>query len=211
VEIPPKASSASKPDPKDVINLDDLPEDPIGHGDSGKGASSSAPPPDQPSATFAGPTEEEYEQKVQLIHTSSTLQANPQPAPSLQKRSLAERHAEVSAMLDKVWGKSNVEMQELTEQEDGLKVFFAKHKEVRQVTLAPKHWVRHFFRVTCVSRCFSPNCTLGRNLKFHTSKILSSSPAPKILNIWLTPLCFSNHAEIARGSAHPRAGADNGD
>nr|XP_051221561.1 uncharacterized protein LOC127339786 [Lolium perenne] len=118
VEVPPKASSASKPDPKDVINLDDLPEDPVGHGDSGKGASSSAPPPDQPSATFAGPTEEEYEQKVQLIHTSSTLQANPQPAPSLQKRSLAERHTEVSAMLDKVWGKSNVEMQELTELED---------------------------------------------------------------------------------------------
>ncbi|KAK1696247.1 hypothetical protein QYE76_012944 [Lolium multiflorum] len=134
VEIPPKASSASKPDPKDVINLNDLPEDPIGHGDSGKGASSSAPPPDQPSATFAGPTEEEYEQKVQLIHTSGTLQANPQPAPSLQKRSLAERHAEVSAMLDKVWGKPNVEMQELTELEDGLKVFFAKHKEVRQTT-----------------------------------------------------------------------------
>nr|XP_051221961.1 uncharacterized protein LOC127340229 [Lolium perenne] len=118
VEVPPKASSASKPDPKDVINLDDLPDDPIGHGDSGKGASSSAPPPDQPSATFAGPTKEEYEQKVQLIHTSSTLQANPQPASSLQKRSLAERHAEVSAMLDKVWGKSNMEMQELTELED---------------------------------------------------------------------------------------------
>jgi hypothetical protein len=91
---------------------------------------------------------------VQLIHASSTLQANPQPAPSLQKRSLAERHAEVSAMMDKVWGKANVEMQELTELEDGLKVFFAKHKDVRQVTLAPKHWVRHFFRVTCVSRCF---------------------------------------------------------
>nr|XP_051190458.1 uncharacterized protein LOC127303798 [Lolium perenne] len=134
VEVPPKASSSSKPDPKDVINLDDLPEDPIGHSNSGKGASSSAPPPDQPSATLAGPTEEEYEQKVQLIHTSSTLQANPQPAPSLQKCSLAERHAEVSAMLDKVWGKPNVEMQELTELEDGLKVFFAKHKEVRQTT-----------------------------------------------------------------------------
>ncbi|KAK1642961.1 hypothetical protein QYE76_060766 [Lolium multiflorum] len=37
-------------------------------------------------------------------------------------------------MLDKVWGKPNVEMQELTELEDGLKVFFAKHKEVRQTT-----------------------------------------------------------------------------
>ncbi|KAK1668481.1 hypothetical protein QYE76_056640 [Lolium multiflorum] len=44
VEVPPKASSASKPDPKDVINLDDLPEDPAHHGDSAKGASSSVPP-----------------------------------------------------------------------------------------------------------------------------------------------------------------------
>ncbi|KAK1693251.1 hypothetical protein QYE76_009948 [Lolium multiflorum] len=90
VEVPPKPHPPPKPDPKDVINLDDLPEDPIGHGDSGKGASSSAPPPDQPSATFAGPTEEEYEQKVQLIHASSTLQANPQPAPSLQKQETAK-------------------------------------------------------------------------------------------------------------------------
>ncbi|KAK1617989.1 hypothetical protein QYE76_023506 [Lolium multiflorum] len=41
VEVPPKASSTAKPDPKDVINLDDLPEDPTaesGKGDSGKGA-----------------------------------------------------------------------------------------------------------------------------------------------------------------------------
>nr|XP_051190085.1 uncharacterized protein LOC127303384 [Lolium perenne] len=133
VEIPPKASSASKPDPKDVINLDDLPEDPTGHDDSGKGASSTAPPPDQPSATFTGPTEEEYEQKVQLIHTSGTLQAKPQPTPSLQKRSLAERHAEVSAMLNTVWGKADEEMQELTDLEDGLKVFFAKHKDITEI------------------------------------------------------------------------------
>ncbi|KAK1618323.1 hypothetical protein QYE76_023840 [Lolium multiflorum] len=134
VEVPPKASSASKPDPKDVINIDDLPEDPAGHGDSGKGTSSSAPPPDQPSATFAEPTAEEYEQKVQLIHASSTLQANPQPAPSLQKLSLAQRHAEVSAMMDKVWGTTNTEMQELIDLENDLKVFFAKHKDVSQTT-----------------------------------------------------------------------------
>ncbi|KAK1683682.1 hypothetical protein QYE76_044530 [Lolium multiflorum] len=49
VEVPPKPSSSAKPDPKDVINIDDLPEDPTaesGKGDSGKGASSSAPPPE---------------------------------------------------------------------------------------------------------------------------------------------------------------------
>ncbi|KAK1662331.1 hypothetical protein QYE76_050490 [Lolium multiflorum] len=64
VEIPPKASSASKPDPKDIIDLEDLPEDPADLGDSAKGASSSAPPQDQPSAAFAEPTEEEYEEKT---------------------------------------------------------------------------------------------------------------------------------------------------
>lgn len=154
VEVPPKASSATKPDPKDVINIDDLPEDPTGHGDSGKGASSSAPPPEQPTAPSVEPTPEQYEQKVQLIHATSTLQADPQLTPSLQKLTLAQRHAKVSDMMEKVWGPADTEMKELSDLESDLKVFFAKHKEVRQVTLAPKHWVRHFFRVTCVSRCF---------------------------------------------------------
>ncbi|KAK1665803.1 hypothetical protein QYE76_053962 [Lolium multiflorum] len=36
VEVPPKDSSASKPDPKDIINVDDLPEDSAHHGDSAK-------------------------------------------------------------------------------------------------------------------------------------------------------------------------------
>ncbi|KAK1647473.1 hypothetical protein QYE76_065278 [Lolium multiflorum] len=53
VEVPPKASSTSKPDPKDIINIDDLPEDPAHHGDSAKGTSSPIPPPDQPSSAFA--------------------------------------------------------------------------------------------------------------------------------------------------------------
>jgi hypothetical protein len=153
VEVPPKASSASKPDPKDIIDLEDLPEDPADHGDSAKGASSSAPPQDQPSAAFAEPTEEEYEEKVKLVQASNAIRVDPRPTQSLQKLSLAERHTEVSAMLNKVWGKSDEEMQELTILENDLKEFFAKHKEVRQVILAPKHWVRHF-RVTCVSRCF---------------------------------------------------------
>ncbi|KAK1652647.1 hypothetical protein QYE76_070452 [Lolium multiflorum] len=101
VEVPPKASSATKPDPKDVINVDDLPEGPTDHGDSGKGASSSAPPPEQPAATSAEPTAEQYEQKVQLIHASGMLQAHPPPSPSLQKLPLSQRHAEVSAMMEK--------------------------------------------------------------------------------------------------------------
>ncbi|KAK1612046.1 hypothetical protein QYE76_035719 [Lolium multiflorum] len=85
VEVPPKASSASKPDPKDIINVDDLPEDPAHHGDSAKGTSS-------------------------------------------------PRHAEVSDMLNKVWGKPDEEVRELADLEDSLKEFFAKHREVRQTT-----------------------------------------------------------------------------
>ena len=56
-------------------------------------------------------------------------------------------------MLNKVWGKPDEEMRELADLEDGLKEFFAKPKEVRQVILAPKYWVI-YFRVTCISRCF---------------------------------------------------------
>ncbi|KAK1611665.1 hypothetical protein QYE76_035338 [Lolium multiflorum] len=133
VEVPPKASSASKPDPKDVINLDDLPEDPTHHGDSSKGTSSPVPPPDQPSSAFAGPTEEQ-EQKAKLLQVTNATRVNLQPTPSLQKLTLAQRHAEVSAMLNKVWGKPEEEVGYLAELEDSLKEFFAKHKEVRQTT-----------------------------------------------------------------------------
>ncbi|KAK1630740.1 hypothetical protein QYE76_005055 [Lolium multiflorum] len=134
VEVPPKASSTSKPDPKDVINVDDLPEDPAHHGDSAKGTSSPAPPPDQPSSAFAGPTDEEQEQKAKLLQVTNATRVNLQPTPSLQKLTLAQRHAEVSAMLNKVWGKPEEEVSYLAELEDSLKEFFAKHKEVRQTT-----------------------------------------------------------------------------
>ncbi|KAK1631038.1 hypothetical protein QYE76_005353 [Lolium multiflorum] len=134
VEVPPKASSASKPDPKDVINIDDLPEDPAHHGDSAKGTSSLVPPQDQPSSAFAGPTGEEQEQKAKLLQVTNATRVNLQPTPSLQKLTLAQRHTEVSAMLNKVWGKPDEEMRELADLEDSLKEFFAKHKEVRQTT-----------------------------------------------------------------------------
>ncbi|KAK1609430.1 hypothetical protein QYE76_033103 [Lolium multiflorum] len=132
VEVPPKASSASKPDPKDIIDLDDLPEDPAHHGDSAQGTSSPIPPPDQPSSAFAGPTDEEQEQKVKLLQVTNATRVSLEPTPSLQKLTLAERHAEVSAMLNKVWGKPEEEVGYLAELEDSLKEFFAKHKEVRQ-------------------------------------------------------------------------------
>ncbi|KAK1603602.1 hypothetical protein QYE76_048155 [Lolium multiflorum] len=132
--LPPKASSTSKPDPKDIINIDDLPEDPAHHGDSAKGTSSPVPPPDQPSSAFAGPTGEEQEQKAKLLQVTNATRVNLQPTPSLQKLTLAQRHAEVSAMLNKVWGKPDEEVGYLAELEDSLKEFFAKHKEVRQST-----------------------------------------------------------------------------
>ncbi|KAK1600776.1 hypothetical protein QYE76_017987 [Lolium multiflorum] len=133
VEVPPKASSASKPNPKDIIDLDDLPEDPAHHGDSAQGTSSPTPP-DQPSSAFAGPTDEEQEQKAKLLQVTNATRVSLEPTPSLQKLTLAERHAEVSAMLNKVWGKPEEEVGYLAELEDSLKEFFAKHKEVRQST-----------------------------------------------------------------------------
>ncbi|KAK1617515.1 hypothetical protein QYE76_023032 [Lolium multiflorum] len=134
VGVPPKASSTSKPDPKDIINIDDLPEDPAHHGDSAKGTSSPIPPPDQPSSAFAGPTEEEQEQKAKLLQVTNATRVHLQPTPSFQKLTLSQRHAEVSAMLNKVWGKPDEEVRELADLEVSLKDFFAKHREVRQTT-----------------------------------------------------------------------------
>ncbi|KAK1579728.1 hypothetical protein QYE76_016749 [Lolium multiflorum] len=134
VEVPPKASSTSKPDPKDIINIDDLPEDSAHHGDSAKGTFSPIPPPDQPSSVFAGPTEEEKEQKAKLLQVTNATRVHLQPTPSFQKLTLAQRHAEVSAMLNKVWGKPDEEVRELADLEVSLKDFFAKHREVRQTT-----------------------------------------------------------------------------
>ncbi|KAK1696577.1 hypothetical protein QYE76_013274 [Lolium multiflorum] len=134
VEVPPKASSTSKPDPKDIINVDDLPEDSAHHGDSAKGTSSPIPQPDQPSSAFAGPTEEEKEQKAKLLQVTNATRVHLQPTPSFQKLTLAQRHAEVSAMLNKVWGKPDEEVRELADLEVSLKDFFAKHREVRQTT-----------------------------------------------------------------------------
>nr|XP_051216647.1 pre-mRNA-splicing ATP-dependent RNA helicase prp28-like [Lolium perenne] len=54
VEVPPKFSSSVAPNPKDVIHIDDIPAEPAA--DSGKGASSSKPPPEEPETTSAEAT-----------------------------------------------------------------------------------------------------------------------------------------------------------
>nr|XP_051211968.1 uncharacterized protein LOC127329498 [Lolium perenne] len=137
VEVPPKASSTAKPDPKDVINLDDLPEDPTaktGHGESDKGASSSVPPPEKPVVTSAEAPADEVEKKLSLSRATGTPQTHPHLFPLLQKVPLSQRHAEISAMMDQVWGPANTEEQELTNLESGLKGFFAKHKNNHDTT-----------------------------------------------------------------------------
>jgi hypothetical protein len=45
---------------------------------------------------------------------------------------------------NEVWGNLDPEQQELADLEDSIRVFFIKHKAVRQVTLAPKHWIKLF-------------------------------------------------------------------
>ncbi|KAK1618185.1 hypothetical protein QYE76_023702 [Lolium multiflorum] len=145
VEVPPKASSAAKPDPKDVINLDDLPEDPTaesGKGDSGKDASSIAPPSEQPNVTSTEAPADQVEKKLALSGATGTPQTHPHLFPVLQKAPLAQRHTEISAVMEKVWGPANTEEQELADLENGLKVFFAKHKSVRQNTRKPHEDLR---------------------------------------------------------------------
>ncbi|KAK1649102.1 hypothetical protein QYE76_066907 [Lolium multiflorum] len=141
VEVPPKASSTAKPDPKDVINLDDLPEDPTaesGKGDSGKGASSTSPPPEQPTVTSTEAPADQVEKKLALSGATGTPQTHPHLFPILQKAPLAQRHAEISAMMEKVWGPANTEEQELADLESGLKNTRKLHEDLRTHILEQK-------------------------------------------------------------------------
>jgi hypothetical protein len=142
VEVPPKASSSTAQVPKDVINLDDIPEEPTA--DSGKGASSSQPPPEEPKTASAEATANDASKKLLLSGATGTPKTHPHFFPVLQKVPLAQRHAEMTKLMNEVWGKPETEQQDLTTLEDNLRVFFAKHKAVRQVTLAPKRWFRYF-------------------------------------------------------------------
>jgi hypothetical protein len=132
VEVPPKASSSTAQIPKDVINLYDVPEDPTA--DSGKGASSSKPPPEEPENTSAEATANDARKKLLLSDATGTPETHPQFFPVLQKVPLAQLHAEMTNLMNEVWGNLETEQQDLTILKDNLRIFFANHKSMRQVT-----------------------------------------------------------------------------
>ncbi|KAK1649194.1 hypothetical protein QYE76_066999 [Lolium multiflorum] len=142
-EAPPKASSSTAADPKDVINLDDLPEDPTtesGHGgsakgDSGKDASSSHPPPEHQDTTSAEATAHDAENKLPLSGATRTPQTHPHLFSVLQRIPLSQRHAEMTRLMNEVWGEPDTEESMLAKLEGEIKLFFAQHKLVRQNTL----------------------------------------------------------------------------
>jgi hypothetical protein len=87
----------------------------------------------------------------------------------------------MTSLMNEVWGSPETEQQDLNELESNLKVFFAKHKNVRQVTLAPKHWFGHFFRVTmCELVLFPSKIYLSGNFKISQHKGLNFAPSPQI-------------------------------
>ncbi|KAK1608550.1 hypothetical protein QYE76_032223 [Lolium multiflorum] len=141
-EALPKPSSSTAVNPKDVINLDDLPEDPAtesgqggsGKGDSGKDASSSHPPPERQDPTSAEATAHDAENKLPLSGETGTPQMHPHLFPVLQRAPLSQRHAEMSHLMNEVWGHPDTEEQMLSKLEVEIKVFFAQHKNVRQNT-----------------------------------------------------------------------------
>ena len=107
VEVPPKASSSTAQIPKDVINLDDIPENPTV--DSGKGASSSKPPPEEPENTSAEAAANDAGKKLLLSGATGMPKTHPQFFPVLQKVPLAQRHAEMTKLMNEVWGKPETE------------------------------------------------------------------------------------------------------
>jgi hypothetical protein len=141
VEVLPKPSSSAIPDPKTIINLDDLPTPTAG---SGKSASPSKPLPEEPEATSAEATTHDAAKKLTLSGAHGTPTTHPHLCPVLRRAPLNQRHMEVTHLMNEVWGEPDPEQQELATLEDNLRVFFVKHKTVCQVTLAPKHWVTYF-------------------------------------------------------------------
>jgi hypothetical protein len=147
VEVPPKALSSTAPNPKDVINLDDILEVTA---DSGQDASPSKPLPEEPETTSAEATTNDAPKKLLMSGATGTPQTHPHLFPVLQKITLSQRHAEMTNLMNEVRGNPETERQDLDTLEDNLRVFFAKHKSVRQVIPSPKHSFR-LFRITCVN------------------------------------------------------------
>jgi hypothetical protein len=137
VVVPPKPSSSAIPDPKNVINIDN---DPIPTVDSNKGASSSKPVLEEPEETSVEAPTNDATKKLLLCGAHGTPQTHPHLFLVLRRAPLHQRHMEVTHLMNEVWGEPDPEQHELATLEDNPRVFFVKHKAVRQVTLTPKHW-----------------------------------------------------------------------
>jgi hypothetical protein len=101
VEVPPKATESTIPDPKDVINVDDLPKEPVV--DSGKGASSSQPPHEEPDVTSTEAPAHDVETKLLLSGATGTPTTHPQLFPVLKKVPMSQHHAEMTNLMNEVW------------------------------------------------------------------------------------------------------------
>jgi hypothetical protein len=112
VEVPPKFSSSVAPNPKDVIHIDDIPAEPAA--DSGKGASSSKPPPEEPETTSAEAMANGAKKKLLMSGATGTPQTHPHLFPVLQKIPLAQRYADMTNLMNEVWGNPEMEQQDLT-------------------------------------------------------------------------------------------------
>jgi hypothetical protein len=109
VEVPPKASASAALDPKDVINVDDLPEEPAV--ESGKGASPSQPPPEEPAVTSTEAPAKDVEKKLLLSGATGTPQTHTHHFPTLKKIPLSQRHVEMTNLMNEVWGNPETEQQ----------------------------------------------------------------------------------------------------
>jgi hypothetical protein len=140
VEAPPKSSSStiSRKD-EEVIHIDDDAENVV---DSSKDASSSMPSIDVPVKITAEAPDDDATKNMELAH--GTPATHLQFFSFLRKAPLHQRYKEITNLMNEVWGNLETEQQDMVDFEDSFRTFFTKHKAVRQVTLAPKHWITPF-------------------------------------------------------------------
>jgi hypothetical protein len=133
--VPPKATSSTAQNPEDIINIDDIPEEPTAESD--KGASSSQPMPEDTNVTLAEATANDVKKKLLLSGATGTPQTHPHLFPNLQWISLSQHHSDMTNLMNEVWVNPESEQKYLTALEGSLRTFFAKHKHLHLVTLPP--------------------------------------------------------------------------
>jgi hypothetical protein len=106
VEVPPKPSSSAAQDPKNVINLDDIPTPTT---DSSKDASSSKPPAEEPESTLAEAPANDAAKKLLIGGATGTPQTHRHLFLVLRKAPLHQRHTEMTNLMNEVWGLAETE------------------------------------------------------------------------------------------------------